>query len=157
MSFIDQRTQGTGEHGMADEDPWATVEDPWSGDEAEPEDAHYVLRYDPEDARDATFRPGVGPYIECSALSMDVYGARLTPDGPTAISLPTPEPAWTRNPPGNLTIPKDALAANIVNWMVHHRVPQPAQRLGVTLRRGIVASSWFNPRRGSEDKMESRI
>ena len=84
---------------MTDEDLWAPGEDPWSSPEAEPEDAHYVLRYDPEDPRDATFRPGVAPYIECSALPKNVYGARLTPNGPTAISLPTSEPAWTRNPP----------------------------------------------------------
>ena len=57
----------------------AGSEDAWSDDDpaSDSEDGHYVLRYRAGDPRDATFRPGVGPYIECSVVPRFPYDACL--------------------------------------------------------------------------------
>ena len=119
--------------------------------ESDSEDQYGLLRYRAADPRDATFRPGVGPFIVCSVLPRYPYDVRLVPDGPCAISFGDVKPAWSRDVPGWLTIPKDAAAANTVNWAVAHGVLDAAQRLGITCGRGIAAASWFRPRTEGPD------
>lgn len=53
--------------------------------ESDGEDGPCVLRFDDGDQRDATFRPGVGPYRKCSVLTKCAYGVRLTSGGPCAV------------------------------------------------------------------------
>ena len=131
--------------------PWAAPSIAWAPADPAPDrdDDCCVLRYVPDDPRDATFRPGVGPFLACSVIPRFVYDVRLTPDGPCAVDLPVPTPLWARDVPGWLTVPTDAAVVNVVNWMDYYGVPDAAQRLGVTLGPDIEATAWFTPRQGT--------
>jgi hypothetical protein len=51
--------------------------------------------------------------------------------GPCAVTLPSPRPKYADDLCGFLTVPADAVAANVVRWMTFFGVERAAVRLGV--------------------------
>ena len=122
----------------------------WSDSESDSEDAldPCCYRPDPADPRSATFQPGVGDFLRCGVLDRPWHDLRLLPGGPCAVTLPTPRPEYADDLCGFLTVPADAVAANVVRWMTSFGVEKAAIRLGVVPGGAIEPSSWFVPRRG---------
>ncbi len=107
-----------------------------------------VLHLDPADPRSATFRPGVGDFLRSCVLERPGAGACALPAGPCAALLDGLPRLWASDLCGFLTVPADAVAANVVRWMEHFQVPRAAVRLGVVPGGSIEPAGWFVPRSG---------
>lgn len=106
---------------------------------------------DPADTTDATFQPGLGRVILPGVIQLDCYSSVLVPDGPCCVFFePGPWPEYASNVCGFLTVPCDAVAANVVRWMLQNGVSDAPQRLGFSVVGASSASLWFVPQPGVE-------